>query len=228
MVWNGKDTIYAIDLDGKAIVQVRKGAIAGKIMIPELSPVAIAVDKSGALWVLDKKKMRVVKLDDAGNILSSFGSRGSAVGQMDEPTDMAISSTGVIYVADRGNNWVQAFNREGVFLYVIRNGVAAKLADPHAITVDPQDNLYVLDKSRSTIVTYSAKGEPLKEFDRVQEGPSAILKPTALMATLEELFVLDSNQVKVFSHSGQYLRSFGAEGSDAGDLRGVERVLHRI
>lgn len=218
IAWNGKDTIYGVDPDGKAIVQIQNGVVSGKIVLNDIIPVAIAVDKNRALWVLDKKKMRVIKLDDAGNILTSFGSSGSAVGQLDDPTDLAISSAGTIYVADRGNNWVQAFNNEGVFLHVIRNSVSAKLVNPYSITLDPQDNLYVLDKSRSIVVAYSAKGEPLAEFGKDQEVPSALLKPTALMATQEEVFVLDANQVKVFSHKGQYIRSFGAEGGAVGEL----------
>ena len=218
IAWNGKDTIYGIDTDNKGISLIRNGAIAGKIVLNGIFPVSLAFDGSGSLWVLDKNKMRVVKLDDTGNILFSFGTKGRAVGQMDDPTDMAISSAGVIFVADRGNSWVQAFNSEGVFLYVVRNSISAKLDSPGAITVDPQDNLYVLDKGRSVISTYSARGEAVGEFNKAQEGPAAVLKPITLMATYDEVFVLDANQVKVFSHNGKYIRSFGAAGEGAGEM----------
>ena len=217
MAWNGTDTLYAIDSDSK-IIQIRNGVIIGKIVVNEVTPISIATDKGGALWVLDKKKMRVVKLDEAGNILSSFGSRGSAVGQLDDPTDIAISSTGIIYVSDRGNRWVQAFSSEGVFLYVIRTSVAAKLEHPSSIALDPQDMLYVLDKSRSLVTAYSSKGEPLAEFGKSQNSLAALLNPTVVMATSSEVFVLNGNQVKVFSHSGAYLRSFSAEGNQPGEL----------
>ena len=218
IAWNGKDTLYGIDPDGKAISLIRNGSVGGKILVADLAPVAIAVDMSGSLWVLDKKKMRVVKLDDAGNILTSFGSRGNAVGQLNDPTDMVISSSGIIYIADRGNSWVQAFNSEGVFLYVIRNSVAAKLENPYAIALDPQGNLYILDKSRSMVIAYSAKGDPVAEFGKTPEGLAILQKPTALMATHNEVFVLDDNQVKVFSQKGPFIRSFGAEGMEAGEL----------
>ncbi len=220
IAWNGRDTLYGVDAGNKVIVQIRNGAVAGKITAADLSPVSVAVDKGGALWVLDKKKLRVVKLDDSGNILSSFGSRGSAVGQFDEPTDLAISNSGVIYVADQGNNWVQAFSNEGVFMHVIRNSVAAKLDSPIAIAVDPRDNLYVLDKGRSVVSAYTPTGQALVEFGKTsnKEEPSNLVKPVSLMATHDEVFVVDANQVKVFSHKGQYIRSFGAEGAESGEF----------
>ena len=220
IAWNGRDTIYGVDADNKAIVQIRNGAVAGKITAADLSPVSVAVDKSGALWALDKKKWRVVKLDDSGNILNSFGSRGSAVGQLDKPTDLAISSSGVIYVADQGNDWVLAFSNEGVFMHVIRNSVAAKLENPIAIALDPRDNLYVLDESRSVVSAYTPTGQALVEFGKTgnEEDPGNLVKPVSLMATHDEVFVVDANQVKVFSHKGQYIRSFGAEGAESGEF----------
>ncbi|MDO8413779.1 MAG: 6-bladed beta-propeller [Gallionellaceae bacterium] len=227
IAWNGKDTVYGIDTDSKTILQIRNGTVAGKIKMNDLIPIALTVDKNGALWVLDKKKMRVVKLDDSGNILTSFGTRGSAVGQFDDPTDIAVSSTGTLFIADRGNSWVQAFNTEGVFLYVVRNSVSAKLINPIAIALDPHDNLYVLDKNRSMVSSYSATGLAINEFGKIpnSETPDNLVKPTALMATHDEVLVLDANQVKVYSSLGKYLRSFGAEGEGVGEFDEPEDIV---
>jgi tetratricopeptide (TPR) repeat protein/fibronectin type 3 domain-containing protein len=78
--------------------------------------------------------------------------------------------------------------------------------------------IYVLDKGRSVVSTYSAKLEPLAVFGKPAGGEAILTKPVAMMATLDELFVLDSNQVKVFSHSGQYVRSFATNGNGPGEL----------
>jgi tetratricopeptide (TPR) repeat protein/sugar lactone lactonase YvrE len=218
LAWSGKDTIYAIDTDNKSILRLHNGVVAGEIKVKDLNPVAVAVDKSGALWVLDKKNLKVLKLDESGNMLASIGSKGSKKGQLDDPTDMAIASNGDIYIADRGNNWVQAFSSDGGFVRAITKSTTAALDEPAAIALDPQDKLYVLDKGRSVISVFSAKGEPLLEFGKSQEGVARLSKPVALMATYDEVFVLDSNQVKVFSHQGQYRRSFSAKGSAPGEL----------
>lgn len=218
MAWNGKDTLYGVDAENKAVMRLRSGAVAEDMKLMDITPVSVAVDKSGALWVLDKKKMRIVKLDDAGNIVSSMGSEGNKPGQLDEPTDIAISSTGSIFVADSGNHWVQVFSSEGVFLYAMRSSTVAKLEEPIAVALDPQDKVFILDKSRGVVSTFSTKGEPLGEFGKTPEGVAALVKPVALMVTQEEVFVVDSNMVKVYSHQGQFIRVFGAKGSGRGEF----------
>jgi sugar lactone lactonase YvrE/tetratricopeptide (TPR) repeat protein len=218
MAWNGRDTIYGVDTENKSIIRIKNGAVAGAIKVKDITPVAVSTDKSGALWVLDKNNLRVVKLDVSGTVLASIGSKGSKKGQLDDPTDMAIASNGDIYIADRGNNWVQIFSSDGGFVKAITKSATANLDEPAAIALDPQDNLYVLDKGRSVISVFSSKGEPLLEFGKAQDGIAKLLKPLALMATPDEVFVLDSNQVKVFSHGGQYQRSFSAKGSALGEL----------
>ena len=218
MAWDGKDTIYGIDSESKSIVRIRNGIAAGEIKVKDLNPVGVAVDKNGALWVLDKNNPRVVKLDDSGAILTTIGSKGSSKGQLDDPTDIAIAGNGDIYVADRGNNWVQVFNSDGGFVKAITKSVTAILDEPAAIALDARDNLYVLDTGRSVIAVFSSKGEALLEFGKKQQGIAKLVKPVALMASPDEVFVLDSNQVKVYSHEGQYQRSFSAKGSGPGEL----------
>ena len=220
IAWNGKDTIYGINKDSKSIVRIRNGVMEGEIKAKDIVPVSIAVDKGGALWVLDKKKARVVKLDDGGNILTSFGTEGSGPGQLDEPTDIVVSSSGVIFIADRGNHCVQAFNSDGVFLKMIRNTVADKLEKPIALAIGLQDDiLYVLDKGRSTVSTYSSKGEPLAEFGKTNsDDPGNLSKPVGVMATRDEVLVVDTNRVKVYSPKGKYIRSFGAGGRGFGEF----------
>lgn len=218
MAWNGKDTIYGVDSESKSIVRIQNGVSAGEIKVQDLNPVGVAIDKSGVLWVLDKNNRRVVKLDESGAVLSSIGSKGSQKGQIDDPTDIAIASNGNIYIADRGNNWVQVFNSEGGFVKAITKSTNAILDEPTAIALDAQDNLYVLDTGRAVVAAFSAKGEALLEFGKEQEGVAKLVKPVALMATPDEVFVIDTNQVKVYSHQGQFQRSFSSKGNALGEL----------
>ncbi len=218
MAGDGKGTMYGIDAENNKIVHIVNGAVAGEIKAKDFSPVSVAVDRNGTLWALDKRKAKVIKLDESGNILTSFGSPGSQKGEFDDAEDFAISSGGLVFVADRGNRRVQAFSNDGVFLKEIRNDASGKLEDPAAIILDSQDVIYVLDKGRSVISTYSANLEPLSVFGKPAGGAAILTKPVAMMATPDELFVLDSGQVKVFSHKGQYVRSFAASGNGPGEL----------
>lgn len=211
---NGKDTIYGIDAELKTIVSIRNGKIEGQIKIKDgVIPIAVAFDKNGAAWALDKK-YQVVSFDSAGKILSRFGGEGSKDGQFDDPTDLVISPSDKIYVSDKGNDTVEVFNGAGQFLNAIR-----KLDNPSAIAVDAQDNLYVLGKGGNAITIYSAQGERIGSLGQEKEGrPGSLQKPAALMVVFEEVFVLDGNQVKVYNRKGEYLRSFGAKGKNPGEL----------
>jgi tetratricopeptide (TPR) repeat protein len=214
LVWNGKDTIYGIDADQEAIVVIRNGKLEKTIKLPDVTPVAVALDAESNLWVLDKKKYKVIKLDASGKILSSFGSEGRGDGQFDVPTDLVISPAGKIYVSDKGANSVQIFDAAGKFLNAVR-----KLGDPVNIVVDAQETLYVLENANKIISIYSAQGALIGNAGKAKEGtPGFLSKPLAMMATLDEIYVLDGNRVKVYSHKGDYVRSFGAKGGHQGEL----------
>lgn len=218
LAWNGTDTLYAVSVDKKSIARIRNGVVEDNIVLKDVVPVAMAVDPDGALWVVDSKKLRIVHLDNSGNIISSFASEGSGAGQLDEPTDMAISSNGIIFVADPGNEWVQAFSRDGLFLSVIRSGSGGNFDEPVAIALDPHDNLYVLDRGLSSVSIFSAKGEARGEFGNDKKKAVFLSAPIDLMATHDEVQVLEGEGVKVFSLQGDYLRSFGARGKGVGAL----------
>jgi hypothetical protein len=218
LVWNGKDTIYAVDSEKKSVLRIQDGAVVGEIKSKEVTPTAVAVDKNGALWILDKNERKVIKLDESGKVLESIGSKGSKKGQLDDPTDIAIGANGDLYIADQGNNWVQVFGSDGGFVRAITKGAVANLDEPISLALDAKDNLYVLDKARATVSVFSIKGEAVLEFGKGQGALADLVKPVAVMVSNDEVFVLDGNQVKVFNLAGLYQRSFAAKGNALGEL----------
>jgi sugar lactone lactonase YvrE len=221
MAWDGKGALYGIIADdkddGNKIVRIVDGTVTSEIRTKDFSPVSVAVDQNGALWALDKKKAMIAKLDESGKILFKFGLSGNREGYLDDPEDFAISKEGVVFIADSGNHRIQAFSSDGVFLKAITSDTSGKLESPTEIALDPTDGIYVLDKNRAVISVYSSKGVPLGVIGN-QNGSTFLEKPIALMVTQDEVFVLDSDQVKVFSHKGQYIRSFGTHGSGRGEF----------
>ncbi len=211
--------LYGVDEEKKSIVRLKKGEAAERIALDkDILPGALVADSDGSLWLVDKNKSRILHLDASGKQLAAFGSAGSGAGQLDDPTDIAISSSGVLFVADPGNRWVQAFSREGVFLNVLRNGKSEPFNKPAAIALDAQDNLYVLDRGRTTITTLSPRGEVLAEFGRDAKQPVHLSSPIDLMVSGDELVVLEEDGVRYFSRDGKYLRRFGAKGQSIGDV----------
>ncbi len=217
LVWDGKETVYAIGKEKKSLLKISKGAVVGEIKLDDMDVVAVTVDKAGAIWVLDKKQMRGAKLDESGKVLASVGSRGNGAGQFSDPTAIAVSASGLIFVADRGNRSVQVFREDGVYLNSL-GGTSAKITAPISLAFDPRDNLYVLDGSRGSVLAFSSSGQELAELGKNKDGSSVFTKPIALMATTAELLVLDGNQVKVFTQKGQLIRLFCDKGTAPGSL----------
>jgi sugar lactone lactonase YvrE len=227
MAWDGKDTLVAVARDKPALLRLKDGAVQ-EMPLKDLNPTALAFDKAGALWVLERSRARLHKLDAAGAPALTVGSSGRRNGQLDEPGDFVIASDGSLYVADSGNGRIQGFSADGVFFKLIDKGVREKLARPTALAIDGQDQLYVLDSGRNAITVYSAAGEPLREFgnDPARESEK-LRRPVALLATQEELFVLDTDRVRVYSFDGRQLRSFAAAGKDNGELSDADALALR-
>ncbi|ADE10495.1 tetratricopeptide repeat protein [Sideroxydans lithotrophicus] len=217
LAWDGKETLYAISKDKKSLLVIRKGVVASEIKLDNVQLSAVTVDKSGAIWVLDKKKYQGAKLDETGKVLMRFGSEGSGAGQFDNPSAIAVSASGMVFVADRSNHNVQIFREDGVFLNALNGDNAKKLSAPVAMSFDQQGNLYILDASRGSVLAYSSTGQSLGEFGgKNKEGDRQLSRPVSLIAINDEVMVLDANQVKVFTPKGQLVRSFGAKGSGVG------------
>ncbi|MCK4819664.1 hypothetical protein KA005_28115, partial [bacterium] len=217
-----RGNLYAVNEKEKSIIVIENDKVVKTLKVPECRPVSVAVDHEGFLWVVDKAKKRLLKLDENGKILLSVGSSGSKEGYFSGPTDIAISKKGIIYVADRGNKRVQAFNTDGIFLSIIgRQDTQGLMERPIAIALDSDDTLYVLDDDKNTVSLYSHDGRMLMEFGGKSEVRWQFDDPVSIAVTDNEVFVLDAgvNRVKVFTNSGKFLREFGSKGSNKGDFK---------
>jgi len=213
---DGKGAVYAISKEGKSLYKLNTEKVVGEIKPEDMEMTAVTVDVTGAIWVLDKKKKQCAKLDEAGKVIASFGSGGSGAGQFSNPSSIVIASSGLIFVADRGNRSVQVFRGDGVYLNEL-GGKSANISNPLALGLDPQDNLYVLDGGRNSVMVFSATGDFIQEFGKLKEG-SLLSRPTDMEVTADEVLVLDGNQVKAFTRKGELLRVFGAKVSGVGSL----------
>ncbi len=214
--------IYGIDAEERSIVVVRSGQVEKSFSLAGRKPLAIDVDPQGLPWILDGEEWQLLRLDDGGKILTRTGAEGSREGYFSGASDIRIARDGVIYVADTGNDRVQLFNSEGVFLSAFGRGVGGKpLERPISLDQDAKGNLHVLLGSRNVITVLKPNGEPLGEYGGRGDGPGRLEKPVKVAVSGSEVMVLDAgtNSVKVFNLYGEYKREFGAKGEGKGDFR---------
>ncbi len=101
------DRIQVFDADGKLLRSWgRTGKIAGELK----SPAGIAFDKEGNVYVTEIGNDRIQVFAANGKFMTMWGKRGTADGEFANLHGIAIDKeTGLIYVADTGNNRVQVF-----------------------------------------------------------------------------------------------------------------------
>jgi DNA-binding beta-propeller fold protein YncE len=149
--------------------------LKGSPGMPFRQPTDVAVDGDHRIFVMDGVNSRVAVFDEQGRYLYSFGTRGSAPGQMLMPVGIGISSSGEVFVADSGNHRIQVFSRDGGFRRSFPLITGGK-GDPTDVMPAPFKNFcYVCDNDNHQVQVYDAtsgefvlawggKGKNLGEF----------------------------------------------------------------
>jgi len=99
------------------------------------------------------------RLADAGsfNFVGSFGSNGTANGQFQFPTAIAVDSSGNIYVTD--DTRLQEFTSSGTFIRTIGFG---NYNEPIGVALDSSNNIYVSNYASGGVQEYNQAGNYLR------------------------------------------------------------------
>jgi prepilin-type N-terminal cleavage/methylation domain-containing protein len=124
-------------------------------------PEGIAIDSAGNLYMADYNNNDIRKITPAAVVttLAGSGAAGYADGTgiraiFNNPTGVAVDSSGTVYVADSGNNRIRKITPAGVVTtlagsgaagYADGTGTSAIFNKPYGIAVDASGALYVTD-----------------------------------------------------------------------------------
>ena len=107
--------------EGKVLMTLGKPGVGGLGARHFNAPTDVAVARNGDIIVSDghggKTNARIVKFTSDGKFIAAWGKRGSGPGEFGVNHSLAIDSAGRIYVADRGNNRVEIFGPNGVYIW---------------------------------------------------------------------------------------------------------------
>jgi DNA-binding beta-propeller fold protein YncE len=143
---NGKgQQVFEFSPEGAVLMTLGKAGVAGDGPGTFNQPSDVAVAPNGDIFVADghggaSSNARIVKFSKGGTFIKTWGKRGMAPGEFDAPHSLAFDSRGRLFVADRGNDRIQIFDQDGVFLDQWK-----QFGRPTGIFIDNNDILYVAD-----------------------------------------------------------------------------------
>ncbi len=164
-------------------------------------PNGLVVDGLGNLYVADQGNHRIQKRIATNGVWVAVGSNtlisGTALGQFNAPSDVAVDSALTLYVADTWNNRVQKLSTAGVWSVFVTNGTASgRVQSPRGLHVDSSDNLYVSDDGVQTnglnrIQKFSKTGQYLALLGGRDSGQGNLQSPAGMTIGNGHLYVAD-------------------------------------
>jgi 6-bladed beta-propeller len=150
-------------------------------------------DQHGNVWLADIGYHVVMQFTPDGKLLKTLGTKGQAgcdETHLDQPTDMAITPEGDVFVSDGyGNNRIVHFDASGKFVNSwgkLGTG-PGEFSLPHAIAIDSNRHLYVADRNNVRVQVFDTAGKFLSEW-------RDIITPWGFWLTkLDEIWVCGSS-----------------------------------
>jgi hypothetical protein len=142
------------------------------------APAALAVARSGNIYIFDDGNSRVVKLDSRGKFVAAFGQAGrgpEAIERAGLNDSIAVDENENVYVSDPATPKVLIFSSDGTFRRSFRVPFAMT-----SIAVNSKREIFLTaDTSRSTelIYVFSETGKFLRRFgERLIKPPGSLAR----------------------------------------------------
>jgi sugar lactone lactonase YvrE len=140
------------------------------------SPAAVALDSGGNLYVADAGNAVIRKIAADGTVSTIAGSAGAtgnadgtgAVARFNQPSGIAVDSSGNLYVADTLNQTIRKVTSAGVVTTIAGlagisgsadgSGSGALFSQPRGLAIDSAGSIYVADTANSAIRKVTSAG----------------------------------------------------------------------
>jgi streptogramin lyase len=140
--------VFKFSPDGRLLMTLGK---AGGAAEPGYfyQPNDVLVAPNGDIFVAEGHggaNSRILKFSKDGTFIKSWGKKGTAPGEFDQPHALAMDSRGRLFVGDRNNNRIQILDQDGKVLDEWK-----QFSRPSGIYIDRKDNIYVADSESGSV-----------------------------------------------------------------------------
>ena len=143
---------------------------------------------------------RITKLDEAGNVVKTWGESGTAPGQFQRVRALALGPDGLLYVADSCNHRIQVFTKEGEFVRAFGEPGDGKgqFSYPFDLAFSPAGDLYVVERGNRRVQKLSPAGEWKAFWGQSGSKPGQLADPWAVAVDkLGRVHVVDTENHRV-------------------------------
>ncbi len=155
--------ITVFDLEGNFL-----RVLGTKKMFKRPAGVAVSADGSKIYVIdtggVDNQDHQMLILDSqTGERLKVIGKRGGEHGQFNLPLQISSAADGTIYVVDKGNFRIQAFDADGnyKFSFGTLGRYPGQFFSPKGVSTDKDGNIYVVDTAFGNVQIFNDRGELL-------------------------------------------------------------------
>ena len=199
----------------KIAVFDKKGKKLRDIPTDVVLPNGIAIDEDDNIYITDCRRYCLVKLNKAGEVLKTVGTRGSDHGAFNDPRGVAVIGDRV-FVCDCNNRRLQVFTKERLeFVKTIGSQGQGDehFKSPLDITQDELGNMYISDFGSNRVKLLNKQGEFQLSFSKKANGQ--LKSPSGVCVVDQFVYVVEwgGHCVSVFSRDGQFITSFGKDGN---------------
>ena len=153
-----------------------------------------------------------------GQMIMQFGGEGEDPGKLCRPWGICYHRDGLILIADRSNNRIQAFNLNGMYQYHFgtagtRNG---QFDRPAGVATDPQGRVVVADKDNHRIQMFTIDGTFIHKFGEKGNKNGQFNYPWDVAVNSEgKILVSDTrnHRIQLFTNDGTFINKYGFDGA---------------
>ena len=190
----------------------------GSGVLPPKAAHGIYIDGEDNVYCIDNDNHCVFKFNRNGELTMTLGTPGTAApadgDPFNSPTDLAIASTGELFISDGyGNARVHKYSPEGELLlsWGERGDGPGQFALSHCVRIDREDRVWICDRSNDRLQIFDTNGNYLTEWTDVPQPNTIFFDPNddvVYVAGLDHEFLIYTLDGELITRWG------GAESSE--------------